>query len=91
MDNPLEAANLDDPRARAEAHLETSLRYRMLVQTIAAHDQAYEPPAPPTGPLELLAEHIAAVEQRCAEILTHLHPDERARIEPMLPLDLRPH
>jgi hypothetical protein len=88
---PMDDAHLDDPHARAAASADTSLRYRMLVQLISAHDRSFEPPAAPHGPLEILAEHIVEVERRCAEILRHLHPDERARIEPFLPIDVRPH
>lgn len=96
MDDPLDAAalddaHLDDPHARAAASADTSLRYRMLVRLISAHDRSFEPPVAANGPLDVLAEHIAAVERRCAEILEHLHPDERARIEPFLPIDVRPH
>ena len=88
---PMDAAHLDDPHARAASSTSDSLRYRILVRLLAAHDPDNAPPEPPPGPLQVVAEHIAEVERRCAEILRHLHPDERERIEPMLPLDIRPH
>ena len=88
---PLDDAHIDDAHARLAASSDASLRYRMLVRMISAHDRSFEPPAPPQSPLEVLAEHIAAVERRCAAILAHLHPDERAKVEPLLPIDLRPH
>ncbi len=96
MDNPLDAApmddaHLDDSHARAVTATTASLRYEQLVRLITAHDRSFEPPPAPSGPLEVLAEHIADVERRCAAILAHLHPDERARFEPLLPIDLRPH
>lgn len=96
MDDPLDAAalddaRLDDPHARAAASADTSLRYRMLVRMISAHDRSFEPPIAPESPVDLLTRHIAEVEQKCIEILRHLHPDERARIEPFLPIDVRPH
>lgn len=88
---PLDDAHLDDSHARSGASANNSLRYRMLVRLLAAHDPENAPAEPPPGPLEIVAEHIADVERRCAEILRHLHPDERARFEPMLPFDLRAH
>ena len=91
MDDPLDAAPLDDAHphdahARAETHTTESLRYRMLVRMLAAHDPKFTEPAH-----DALGDRIAALERACADILHHLHPDERDRIAPMLPIDLRAH
>jgi len=93
MDDPLDAAPLDDahdPHPRAvNASAAESLRYRILVRLLMAHDRTFEPPA--SDPVHDLAEHILEVERRCAAVLRHLHPDEAARLAPMFPIDLRAH
>lgn len=88
---PMDDAHLDDPHSRVGTAATASLRYQGLVRLVMAHDRSFQPPEAPHGPLEVLAEHIADVERRCAEILQHLHPDEAAKFEPLLPIDLRPH
>ena len=93
MDDPLDAAPLDDahdPHPRAvNASAAESLRYRMLVRLLMAHDRTFEPPA--SDPVHDLADRIAEVERRCAAVLQHLHPDEAERFAPMFPIDLRAH
>ena len=93
MDDPLDAAPLDDahdPHPQVvSASAAESLRYRMLVRLLTAHDPTFEPPV--SDPVHDLADHIAEVERRCAAVLRHLHPDEAERIAPMFPIDLRPH
>lgn len=93
MDDPLDAAPMDAPhyndaRERNAAAGDASLRYRMLVRLLATHDPDFVPS--PTAE-EVLAEHIASVERRCADILKHLHPDEAAHFAPLLGVDLRHH
>jgi hypothetical protein len=91
MDDPLDAAPLDDahdPRV-VNASAAESLRYRMLVRLLMAHDRSFEPPA--SDPVHDLADRIAEVERRCAAVLRRLHPDEAERLAPMFPIDLRAH
>ena len=93
MEDPLDAAPMDsahynDAREKNAEAGDASLRYKMLVRLLQTHDPDYK--ISPSAE-EVLAEHIADMERRCADILKHLHPDEAAHFAPLLGQDLRPH